>query len=219
MTGDARTFYDRYWKDRHIKKNAFDSHPGDWTDAGYTHHLDFFRPFMKGSILDFGCGDGQFVHRVAGEGFDIKGVDVSPEAIHRAKKRFPLIDVREAGDTIPFPAETFDTVTAIDVMEHILDIEGTLEELYRVLRPGGHLLITTTEMTRLKLIAVLLLGFNDYFYPTSPHIRFFTRRNLADILTRKGFAPVSYAANYRHFGVIPMGQFVAARKTRSGEFP
>jgi 2-polyprenyl-3-methyl-5-hydroxy-6-metoxy-1,4-benzoquinol methylase len=214
VTTGARTFYDRYWRNEHIKRNPFDEHPGQWTDAGYIHHMDLFRPFMKGRVLDFGCGDGQFVQRARLDGMDVCGADVSQEAIRRAKSLFPAIDVREMDDTIPFASDTFDTITCMDVLEHILDVEGTLEEMHRVLKPGGCLLLTTTEMTRVKLLAVLCLRFHDYFYPTSPHIRYFTRRNLAEVLARKGFIVEAYAPNYLHLGLVPMGQFVAARKER-----
>jgi 2-polyprenyl-3-methyl-5-hydroxy-6-metoxy-1,4-benzoquinol methylase len=212
VTTGARTFYDRYWRNEHIKRNPFDEHPGQWTDAGYIHHMDLFRPFMKGRVLDFGCGDGQFVQRARHDGVDICGADVSPEAIRRARTSFPDIEVREMDDAIPFDSGTFDTITCMDVLEHILDVEGILAEMRRVLKPCGCLLITTTEMTRMKLLAVICLHFHDYFYPTSPHIRYFTRRNLGDVLARKGFQVEAYAPNYMHLGLIPMGQFVAARK-------
>ena len=113
---------------------------------------------------------------------------------------------------IPYESNYFDTVCAIDILEHILDTEIVLEELDRVLKPGGFLLIATNELTRLKTILIALFCLDNYFYPASPHIRHFTRNNLADLLHRKGFEVIAYRKNRTYFGFIPKGQMLAAQK-------
>lgn len=55
-------------------------------------------------------------------------------------------------------------------------------------------------------------AFHRFFYPTTPHIRYFSRWNLADLLIKKGFRPVAYQKNRTYFGFIPQGQLVAAQK-------
>lgn len=90
------------------------------------------------NILDFGCGTGvlqeEFEKRFGGTGF---GIDTSPEAIGYCRKR-GLRRVRKfAGSRIPFKDNSFDLVTAIDVLEHIKDDLKALLEIKRVLKKNG----------------------------------------------------------------------------------
>ena len=210
---DSKSFYRRYWEGKNISINPFDSHPGEWTEENVNYHLKFFRPFIKGTLLDFGCGDGQFLHRISCLADQASGVDVSEEAIKMARDHYPDLDFRVMGDLIPFPDQHFDTLVAIDVLEHLLDIETGLEEMNRVLKPDGYLLISTSELTRLKAMVIAALYLDKYFYPASPHIRHFTKGNLADLLRRKGFQPIKYMKNRTYFGFLPMGQLVVAKKS------
>ncbi len=209
-----KTFYKRYWKDQHIKVNPFDCHPGKWTEENFKFHLNFFKPFVNGKILDFGCGRGDFTCMVSKHCDMVCGIDCSDVAIDKARSNYPGINFQtlsESGE-IPHAAESFDAVFVVDVLEHILDTETFLEEVNKVLKLGGHLLITTSQLTRLKLFGITLLSFNKYFYPTSPHIRYFTKNSLVSLLKRKGFEIVGYKKNRTYFGFIPQGQMVVATK-------
>ena len=208
-----RTFYNRYWNDRHIKVNPFDEHPGEWTRDNFKFHADFFLPYMKGRLLDYGCGDGQFLNMAKEFSGKVCGVDVSSVAIEKASKAYPEIPfVLLEGDKLPFAEGSFDTISVIDVLEHLLDVETALEEMNRVLAPNGCLLIATSELTRLKMMLISLAFLDKYFFPSSPHIRYFTRKSLAQILNKKGFEVVAYKKNRTYFGFIPQGQLVVARK-------
>jgi len=212
---DAKTFYDRYWRDEHIKKNPFDEHPGDWTDENFNYHFEFFKPYVAGKVLDFGCGEGQFANLIQPHCESVFGIDVSELALQKAMKEFSSIDFKRMPDNghLPYEDKFFDTITALDVMEHILDIETVLEEINRILKPGGHLLIATSELTVLKTILISLRYLDDYFYPTTPHIRHFTRSNLTDLLAKKGFKRIAYKKNRTYFGFIPQGQMMVAQKS------
>lgn len=210
----VKEFYNRYWQDQHIKVNPFDVCPTGWTDENFSYHLDFFKPFVKGKALDFGCGRGDFAHKLSQYCDSICGVDCSEIAIRRAKDSYPEIDfqVSKGYGSLPYADESFDCVLMIDVLEHILDIETLLEETWRILKSGGYLLIATSQLTRIKLFIIALISLDKYFYPTSPHIRYFTRNNLRDILRQKGFEPVRYKKNRTYLGFIPQGQMLAALK-------
>lgn len=208
------TFYKRYWMDQHIKKNPFDIHPGTWADENFNYHMDAFKAYLSGIVLDFGCGDGQFARRVLPYCDRVHGVDVCDIAIRKAGVEAPDIDFKVIEERLPFPDCHFDAICAIDVMEHILDTETVLKEFNRVLKPGGVVLIATNELTRLKLLIIALRYHNTYFYPASPHIRYFTKDSLADLLSLKGFRVVQYQKNRVYLGFIPAGQFVVARKDK-----
>ena len=213
MSG-VKTFYNRYWRNKHIKANHFDRCPENWTEENFKFHLDFFKPFIKGMILDFGCGKGDFTHMASKYCNSAYGIDCSEIAIDKAKTDYSEIDFQivEENSRFPYDNEVFDTILMIDVLEHILDTETLLEEVNRVLKPEGYLLITTSQLTRLKLFGIALKAFDKYFYPTSPHIRYFTRNTLASLLRQKGFEVSRYKKNRTYFGFIPQGQMVVASK-------
>ena len=212
--GSAQTFYDRYWKDEHIKANPFDHQPGLWTDENFRFHMHCFKPYVHGRLLDFGCGEGQFLSKISPLCDSCAGVDVSQRVIETARTNHSDLQFEVGADILPFKDSEFDTITAVDVLEHILDLETVLEEFRRVLRPNGHLLIATSEFTRIKMILISILALHRFFYPTTPHIRYFTRKNLAQLLKSKGFTPVTYQKNRTYLGFIPQGQFVVAQVTK-----
>ena len=92
-------------------------------------------------ILDAGCGTGVNLAWLAEFG-DVTGVDNSPEAIRFCHLRNER-NVQEASLLdLPYEDGSFDLVTALDVLEHIEDDEKALQEIARVCKPGGCLLVT-----------------------------------------------------------------------------
>lgn len=140
------------------------------------------------------------------------GVDVSEIAISKVRSKYPSIEFKVLAEgKLAYPDSYFDTVCAIDVLEHILDTESVLEEINRVLKPRGSLLITTSELTRIRILLIAFKSLDNYFYPTSPHIRYLTRKNLTDLLKRKGPKVTRYKKNRTYFGFIPRGQMMVAK--------
>lgn len=100
-----------------------------------------------GSILDFGCGCGRVTRYWAGFGGSVSGGDVNAKAIEwcRANLPFARFELNGLEPPVAFEDESFDLVYALSVFTHLTD-ELQLawrDELRRVLRPGGHLLVTT----------------------------------------------------------------------------
>ncbi|PYS46577.1 MAG: methyltransferase type 11 [Acidobacteria bacterium] len=91
-------------------------------------------------ILDVGCGTGANLMMLSQFG-DAEGVDISEDALSFCRER-GLKNVRHgAAEKLPYEDETFDLVTALDVVEHLDDDVAGLNEMRRVLRPNGHLLL------------------------------------------------------------------------------
>jgi SAM-dependent methyltransferase len=124
---------------------AYDSFYGDhshlWENQGRTPEFirylsSFLDGFPASRSLEIGCGEGYLLaSREKGEKF---GVDLSIEAIRQAKTRAEANFSLALAERLPFPADYFDQVSSIGVMEHFLDTEGALHEIRRVLKPGGH---------------------------------------------------------------------------------
>jgi SAM-dependent methyltransferase len=94
-----------------------------------------------GRALDAGCGSGRLLDDLARLAA-VSGLELSEESVAVARARGHADVVAGAVEALPWPDETFELVTCLDVIEHTPDDRVTLRELRRVLRPGGHLLVT-----------------------------------------------------------------------------
>jgi SAM-dependent methyltransferase len=92
-------------------------------------------------VLDAGCGTGAMVDHLADVCRPV-GIDIAPEAIALAAAHGVPCIVRGSLDRMPFELSTFDTVLALDVVEHIDDDAEVLRNLYAALKPGGRLILT-----------------------------------------------------------------------------
>ncbi len=145
-------------------------------------------------VLDLGCGEGAFSGVLAAAGARPVGVEVAAEPLRRARRLLPEVEFRLAAeDRLPFAAAGFDVVWAGEVLEHVADGVGLLDEVRRVLRPGGRLLISTPDHPRRLVLGLALRrrAFERHFDPRADHVRFFTRRTLRVLLEAAGFTPVS----------------------------
>ena len=96
-------------------------------------------------------------------GYEVKACDLFPEIFY-----FDKVDCLKADLTEPLPYDncSFDIVIAIEVMEHILDHELFFSECFRILKPGGSLLISTPNILSLKSRVRFL--FSGFFYSFKP---------------------------------------------------
>ncbi len=99
-------------------------------------------------MLDAGCGAGRGAGILAGAGAqEVVGVDSAPEAISAAMERYGSVASFTLGDltALPFASESFDLVVSFEAIQHVADAARALEELRRVLRPEGSLLVSTVN--------------------------------------------------------------------------
>ena len=92
-------------------------------------------------VLDAGCGSGRLLDELTRFG-PVSGLELDADAVAVARRRGHEDVHVGAVEQLPWPDETFDLVTCLDVVEHTPDDRATLLELRRVLRPGGWLLVT-----------------------------------------------------------------------------
>ena len=131
----SRSYYDEF-------SETYEKH----RHRGYHAMLDdlevdlTLRHARGGSLLEAGCGTGLILRRVAPECARAVGLDLSAGMLSRASSR-GLTVVQGQLDALPFEDASFDTVISFKVLPHVRPIERALEELARVTRPGGHLLL------------------------------------------------------------------------------
>ena len=104
---------------------------------GLFRNISQLSGYLHGRLLDFGCGSKPYrslfdVTAYIGTDIEVSGHD------HRNED----IDVYYDGTTLPFDNASFDSIFSSEVFEHIFNLPQILDELYRVLKPGGHMLIT-----------------------------------------------------------------------------
>jgi 2-polyprenyl-3-methyl-5-hydroxy-6-metoxy-1,4-benzoquinol methylase len=93
-------------------------------------------------LLDFGCGDGQFTHRLRELGYQAEGIDPSANMIAAAQARYGANLQFTAGDCNALPnVPTYDSITAVMVMQFIPDVRPVIQRLAGALTPGGSLVI------------------------------------------------------------------------------
>jgi ubiquinone/menaquinone biosynthesis C-methylase UbiE len=167
--------------------------PADATPERYGRRRAFLLAHVGPgeTVLDLGCGAGEFSAELLGVGATPIAVDVAEEALRRARERVPGLDARlwRAGEPLPVDDASVDSAWAGEVIEHVVDVAPWLSELRRVLRPGGALLLTTPAHGPGTLLALALSPrrFAAHFEPRSDHVRFFSRRALRELLDDLGF--------------------------------
>lgn len=95
--------------------------------------------------LDFGCNKGTFLNTLTEKNIKkLVGVDVSEQAVKKGQQLFPKLDILKIRDAIPLPFNdaTFESVTILDVLEHIYEQTQLLAELNRVIKTKGKLIVT-----------------------------------------------------------------------------
>ena len=97
----------------------------------------------RGRLLDVGCGDGTFLRLAQADGWQVSGTELSVDAVARATD----LDVH-CGEVweVDWPEGRFDVVTSWHVIEHTADPKRMVEELFRVVRPGGWIVLATPNL-------------------------------------------------------------------------
>ena len=108
--------------------------------------LDLLQPRRGEMILDVGCGTGVFTLNILGLGTRVIGLDISQPMLVRARQKavkYPFRGV--AGDMrfLPFADECFDRVVSMTALEFIADGQAAIEDLFRVAKKGGVVVVTT----------------------------------------------------------------------------
>lgn len=137
--GDTATGY-RRWSETYDepRNDLFD------LDEPIMHEILDAQP--KGTVLDAACGTGRFAAYLAAQGHHVIGVDSSPDMLARARARVPhgeflLGDLHQ----LPLLNDAMDIVACALALSHLPALEPAMEEFARVLRPGGHLVISDTH--------------------------------------------------------------------------
>lgn len=118
---------------------------------------------MYDRILDFGCGSGVMLPFLAGISRHVTAMDVDLFPLERTREQIPLaenVEVVNASQTTlnDLPKNAYDRIIALDVLEHVHDLPGTLTDLLALLKPDGQLIVSVPTENFLYQIGRKLAG-------------------------------------------------------------
>ncbi len=127
-----------------LEKAALRGEPSHVWRAGQERRLKMLQEAagarLNGSVLVDGCGVGAYFGRLASADHLTVGMDIEFERTQDAQKKAATV-VCGAGEYLPFAADTFDLVYSHEVLEHVADDQLAVQEMVRVLRPGGRIVL------------------------------------------------------------------------------
>jgi 2-polyprenyl-3-methyl-5-hydroxy-6-metoxy-1,4-benzoquinol methylase len=164
---------------------------GEYGDYARTPILDLLdRPL--GTVLDVGCARGGGESAMRSRGAErICGIEIDEEYAAAARERYDEVVTGSADGDLPWAEGTFDTILCYDVLEHTYDPWSIVRRLNSLLRRGGRLHVSLPNSRNLDFWKPLLMkgtfGYAPHGLRDVTHIRFFTRRDLVDMLEVAGF--------------------------------
>ncbi len=181
---NLRTYYDAYWQQK-----------GDLVDHSRLQLLvDKVLPNSK--VLAVDCGNGVLGQKLLAKGCQVFATDLSGAAAglaHQKGLQVCQVDLDES--PLPFPGEVFDVVVSDSGLEHRFWVDPVLDEITRVLRPGGQFLFLSPNIAHWRVRLWLLQG-KFPIVRNSPtdftHLRHFTLGETVAKLRQRGIEPVSF---------------------------
>lgn len=167
--------------------------------------FDYFERFIGNwngvKVLDVGCGGGYACEHLARLQALVSGTDILEESLqeardHAIEQNLNIDYCLCTPKRLPYDDNVMDLVTCFDVLEHVLDKQKALSEIYRVLKPGGSLFFDTLNKTFWsKLLTIWLGEIFIRFIPRGTHDwrHFISRDDLQRLLESQGFAKIEFA--------------------------
>jgi len=158
---------------------------------------------ISGALLDAGGGTGRVAQFLSGKAHPVVVVDLSCEMLAETREKEDLNPVCSHTETLPFADKIFERIIMVDALHHVCNQRQTIDELWRVLQPGGSIVIEEPDIRsfNVKLIALaekLVLMRSHFlsppaiaslFYYPDAHVRVQTNESNAYIIAKKNYEP------------------------------
>lgn len=165
---------------------------------------------LQGRLLENGCGVGMYVQHLAPHAGFVTGIEFDlPRAVEAGQRASQIANA--AGENLPFPDQTFDAILSHEVLEHVQDDQRAVQEMLRVLRPGGRIILFVPNrgypfethgiywrgkyrFGNIPLVNYLPRVWRDRL---APHVRVYTRGDLEKLFANR---PVKFIQRTVIFG-------------------
>ena len=186
------------------------------------HVISLCKAFDAHRIVDIGCGNGALCRELASRGYEVVGCEPSAESFHLAERGVPGLVFHRLGvddDASVIGNENFDVAVATEVIAHLVTPFNLPRFAKRLLRPGGHLIISTPYHGYLKnLILSLANKWDSHLSPfwDGGHIKFWSYKTLSRLLNESGFRIVRFIGAGR-LPFLWKSMIVVAQKPEASE--
>ena len=172
----------------------------------YEYTLSLALNQNRGRVLDLGCSPGHLAMALSKAGFQVQGVDLNAVWLSKYAPGWPerlrITHTNIEQDPLPFASDSFDLVIFTEVLEHIAITDPCviLQEIRRVLRPGGRMILSTPNVANLSNVVAFVQGENVFWPPNmfygsvDRHNREYTPAELLQLVQKAEFT--QYALGY-----------------------
>ena len=152
----------------------------------------------ESSFLDIGCATGLLLNYIQKMGWNTKGVEICRESAEYAIREFGVDVFVGSLHEAQFPDQCFDVIHFSHLIEHVPDPKGLLIEVKRILKPGGHVILTTPNADGFQS----RLAGKSWRSAISDHLYLFTKKSMHLLLSQTGYRIVRQLS----WGGIPLGK-------------
>lgn len=211
---DLKKLYGKaYYAPWHIEESSLDTRANKiktfnvWLDKIEKH-------VKEGKLLDVGCAVGFFLEASQLRGWEPYGVEISQYASAKAAEKFPVTIKNGTLKDAHFPAGYFDALTMFDLIEHEPDPLAFMQEVSRVLLPGGFAAISTLNSSSLsrKLMQVNWPHFKE------EHLFYYSLHSLSLLLKASGFEVIEVTKAYKVLTIRYIKEYFAVYKMQPVTF-
>jgi 2-polyprenyl-3-methyl-5-hydroxy-6-metoxy-1,4-benzoquinol methylase len=142
---------------------------------------------VNGRILDVGCGDGfhlNLLRKYGDKSWSLEGIDMDKRAVEMAEKSGLKVH-RGTLETVSLPENLYDLAFTIQTIEHVEKPDDFLKGIYKLLKPGGRLVIVTDNTGSLDFKLFKKHFWGGYHFPR--HWNLFNKKSLAKLAAKTGF--------------------------------
>jgi 2-polyprenyl-3-methyl-5-hydroxy-6-metoxy-1,4-benzoquinol methylase len=139
---------------------------------------------QRGKLIELGCGMGFLLKAFAEDGWDVTGIEPDRGFCDYIERKQGLRALPAILEDSGIPDNSVDVTVFLHVIEHVPDPLATLQAIFRVLKPGGHLVL---ETPRYDSLMFKLLGKRERSLSCDGHIYFFTTETLCMLTEKAGF--------------------------------
>jgi methionine biosynthesis protein MetW len=145
---------------------------------------------VNSKVLDIGCHTGITLEALKKKNCQLFGIDMNPWAVNLARKKGIKVKKGDITKKLGFPDNEFDAIILDHVLEHVFDSIALLKEAYRVLKPGGKIIVGVPNMVSFRDRILVFFGHIPAYGNHTDHLHNYSAKKIQDQLREAGFRQI-----------------------------